>query len=40
MDDKGIPATTEGRLEVIHKLVEETRKKGIPDESLYIDPWP
>lgn len=38
MDDRGIPATTEGRLEVIHKVVEETRKAGIPDESLYIDP--
>ena len=38
MDDKGIPATTEGRLEVIHRVVEETRKVNIPEENLYIDP--
>lgn len=38
LDDKGIPATTEGRLEVLAKVVEITRKAGIPDESLYIDP--
>lgn len=38
MDDKGIPATTEGRLEVLHKVTEETRKAGIPDDRLYIDP--
>jgi cobalamin-dependent methionine synthase I len=38
MDDKGIPATTEGRLEVIRKVIGETRKAGLPDENLYIDP--
>jgi len=38
MDDKGIPATTEGRMDVIHKVIEETRKAGIADENLYIDP--
>ncbi len=38
LDDRGIPATTEGRLEVLAKVVGETRKAGIPDESLYIDP--
>lgn len=38
MDDKGIPATTEGRMVVIRKVIEETRKAGIPDENLYIDP--
>ncbi len=38
LDDKGIPATTEGRLEVLARVVEITRKAGIPDESLYIDP--
>ncbi len=38
LDDKGIPATTEGRLEVLRKVIGETRKAGIPDESLYIDP--
>lgn len=38
MDDKGIPATTEGRLEVLERLVAATRAAGIPDERLYIDP--
>ena len=38
MDDKGIPSTTEGRLEKIQRVIEETRKAGIPDENLYIDP--
>jgi 5-methyltetrahydrofolate corrinoid/iron sulfur protein methyltransferase len=38
MDDRGIPATPEGRLEVLHTVVAETRKVGIPDENLYIDP--
>jgi len=38
LDDKGIPATTEGRMEVLARVVEITRKAGIPDESLYIDP--
>jgi 5-methyltetrahydrofolate--homocysteine methyltransferase len=38
MDDKGIPPTAEGRLEVLHRVVMETRKAGIPDEKLYIDP--
>jgi cobalamin-dependent methionine synthase I len=38
MDDKGIPNTAEKRLEVIRKVFEETRKAGIPDDKLYIDP--
>ena len=38
LDDKGIPATTEGRLEVLARVVAITRQAGIPDESLYIDP--
>lgn len=38
MDDKGIPGTTEARLDVINKVFEETRRAGIPDEKVYIDP--
>jgi 5-methyltetrahydrofolate--homocysteine methyltransferase len=38
MDDKGIPANKEGRLEVIRKVFEETRKVGVPDENMYVDP--
>jgi cobalamin-dependent methionine synthase I len=38
MDDKGIPATSEARLEVIGKVLEETRRAGIPDEKVYVDP--
>jgi 5-methyltetrahydrofolate corrinoid/iron sulfur protein methyltransferase len=38
MDDKGIPADTEGRLAIVHRLVGETRGAGIPDEQVYVDP--
>ncbi|MBN1138180.1 MAG: dihydropteroate synthase [Anaerolineae bacterium] len=38
MDDKGIPATTEGRLEIVQRLIGLTREAGIPDEQVYVDP--
>ncbi len=38
MDDKGIPATAEGRLAIVSRLIEETRAVGIPDEQVYVDP--
>jgi len=38
LDDKGIPKTSEGRLEVVRRLVEMTRKGGLCDGKLYIDP--
>jgi 5-methyltetrahydrofolate--homocysteine methyltransferase len=38
MDDNGIPATSEERVAVIHNVFEETRKAGIPDEKMYVDP--
>ena len=38
MDDKGIPAETEGRLAIVHRLIGETRSAGIPDEQVYVDP--
>ncbi len=38
MDDKGIPATAEGRLDVIRKVFDETRRAGMPDDKIYVDP--
>ena len=38
MDDKGIPATAEARLEVARKIIERTRTAGVPDEKVYVDP--
>ncbi len=38
MDEKGIPAAAEARLEVIRKVLEQTRAAEIPDEKIYIDP--
>lgn len=38
MDDKGIPASAEGRLEVTRKVLAATRQAGLPDEKVYVDP--
>ena len=38
LDDKGIPKTSEGRLDIVRSLVEMTRAGGLPDEKLYVDP--
>ena len=38
LDDGGIPKGTEGRLDVIGRVLSQTRAKGIPDEKVYIDP--
>jgi 5-methyltetrahydrofolate--homocysteine methyltransferase len=38
MDDKGIPAAAEARLDVIRKVFAETRRLGVPDEKVYVDP--
>jgi cobalamin-dependent methionine synthase I len=38
MDGSGIPETSEGRMQVVRKLVEATRANGVPDENVYIDP--
>lgn len=37
MDDKGIPATSEERMEIVHKLFEATRAAGVPDGNVYVD---
>jgi len=38
MDEKGIPKTEKDRLDVIRRIVSETRRQGLPDQKLYIDP--
>jgi 5-methyltetrahydrofolate--homocysteine methyltransferase len=38
LDDSGIPKTTEDRLEIVRRVLHQTRAKGIPDEKVYIDP--
>ena len=38
MDDKGIPATVDARIEVIRKVFEATRSAGVADEKVYVDP--
>jgi 5-methyltetrahydrofolate--homocysteine methyltransferase len=38
LDDSGIPEKASGRLEIIRQLVDLSRKAGLADESLYIDP--
>ncbi len=38
MDDSGIPRTADDRLRIVRTLVARTRRVGIPDESLFIDP--
>ncbi len=38
MDDKGIPPTVEGRIQVMDKVIAEARRAGVPDDKVYIDP--
>ncbi|ACL06586.1 Methionine synthase [Desulfatibacillum aliphaticivorans] len=38
LNDKGIPATVEGRMEIIRQLIGMARDGGLEDEKLYIDP--
>jgi 5-methyltetrahydrofolate--homocysteine methyltransferase len=38
IDDNGIPKTSDGRLDVIRRLVEMTRNGGLRDDKLYVDP--
>ena len=38
IDSTGIPETSEGRMTIIRRLFEETRKAGVPDENMYVDP--
>ncbi len=38
LDNKGIPETAEARLDVIDKVFSETRRAGLGDEKVYVDP--
>lgn len=38
MDEKGIPKTKDERMIIIRRIIAETRKMGIPDSNLFIDP--
>jgi 5-methyltetrahydrofolate--homocysteine methyltransferase len=38
IDDSGIPKTAGGRLAVVRRLVEMTRKAGLSDSKLFVDP--
>jgi cobalamin-dependent methionine synthase I len=38
MDDGGIPETCDGRMDVVHKVMQASRNSGVSDEDIYIDP--
>jgi 5-methyltetrahydrofolate--homocysteine methyltransferase len=38
IDDNGIPKDVAGRMAVVNRLFEETRKAGVLDENVYVDP--
>ncbi len=38
LDDRGIPSQARERLEIVRRLVELTRRGGLPDHHLFIDP--
>jgi len=38
MDDKGIPKTTTERMAVIRHLIGDTRRSGVNDERIFVDP--
>ncbi|MDF1552279.1 MAG: dihydropteroate synthase [Deferrisomatales bacterium] len=38
LDDKGIPKGVQERMAVVRRLFEETRKAGVTDDRVYVDP--
>jgi 5-methyltetrahydrofolate corrinoid/iron sulfur protein methyltransferase len=38
MDGARIPETMEARMEIVRRLISETRTHGVPDERVYVDP--
>ena len=38
LDENGIPATTEGRINIVRKILREAKKFGIPKKDLIFDP--
>ena len=37
IDDKGIPKTVEGRIQIAEKIIARAKAYGIPEEDVYID---
>jgi 5-methyltetrahydrofolate--homocysteine methyltransferase len=37
MDAKQIPETSQERVQIVRKVVEAARSRGVPDQNLYID---
>jgi len=38
MDEQGIPKTVADRMQVVRRIVAETRRQNLPDDHLYVDP--
>ena len=38
LDANGIPKGVDGRMAVVERLFEETRRVGVADEAVYVDP--
>jgi len=38
LDESGIPQGVEERLTVIRRVIGETRRAGLPDDKVYVDP--
>lgn len=38
LDGSTIAPTCEGRMTIVRRLLAETRKAGVPDENVYVDP--
>jgi 5-methyltetrahydrofolate--homocysteine methyltransferase len=38
LDDRGIPKTTEDRLDIVRQVIHETDRAGIDRDKLFIDP--
>lgn len=38
LDENGIPSTTEGRLEIAHRILDTAAEYGIPSHRIIIDP--
>jgi 5-methyltetrahydrofolate--homocysteine methyltransferase len=38
IDNKGIPEDVEGRMVIVRRLFEVSRKAGVPDSNMYVDP--
>lgn len=37
MDEKSVPASAEARLEIVHRILDATRREGLADELIYVD---